>query len=186
MVESSDSSVTLNADGELEEKSLPLPETYVTCGKCKCLFAIAESDLGTQGKGCRVKCSVCNNSWFQSRDRLYDIPENGFEMNPSPKADLDRIARNLAADHAPDFHGINKLYVGNLDFATTEDDPLQFFEEGTEDCKVCDANIVTGPDGRNRGFGFVSFYPGSSLDDALEMNGKECNGREVTVKEPNN
>lgn len=44
-------SVTLNADGEMVEKSLPLPETYVTCGRCKCLFAIAESDLGDRGKG---------------------------------------------------------------------------------------------------------------------------------------
>ena len=107
-------------------------------------------------------------------------------MNPAPKADIDRIARNLAADHAPDFHGINKLYVGNLDFSTTSDDLLQFFEDGCENCKVCDASIVTGPDGRNRGFAFVSFYPGSPLEEALEMNGKECLGRELAVKEPNN
>lgn len=53
-----DNSVTLNSDGEIEEKSLPLPETYVTCGKCKCLFAIAESDLGAQGKGWWVAVSV--------------------------------------------------------------------------------------------------------------------------------
>ena len=44
-------SITVNPEGEIEAKSLPLPETYVTCGKCKSLFAIAESDLGTQGKG---------------------------------------------------------------------------------------------------------------------------------------
>lgn len=50
MVETA-TSVTLNAEGEIEGKALPLPDTYVTCGKCKCLFAIAESDLGTQGKG---------------------------------------------------------------------------------------------------------------------------------------
>lgn len=107
-------------------------------------------------------------------------------MGPAPKSDIDRIARNLAADHAPDFYGINKLYVGNLDYSTTPDDLLKFFEDGTEDCKVCDTTIVSGPDGRPRGFGFVSFYPGSSLEAALEMNGKECNGRELSVKEPNN
>ena len=107
-------------------------------------------------------------------------------MNPAPKSDIDRIARNLAHDHAPDFHGINKLYIGNLDYSTTSEDLLQFFENGSENCQVCDASIVTGPDGRNRGFGFVSFYPGSSLEEALQMNGKECCGRELTVKEPNN
>lgn len=107
-------------------------------------------------------------------------------MSPAPKSDIDRIARNLARDHAPDFHGINKLYIGNLDYSTTSEDLLHFFEDGSENCKVCDASIVTGPDGKNRGFGFVSFYPGSSLEDALNMNGKECCGRGLTVKEPNN
>jgi predicted Zn finger-like uncharacterized protein len=184
---------TINADGEVstagsDPKSLPLPETYVTCGRCKSLFAIAESDLGNMGKGCRVKCSVCSNSWYQSRDRLYDIPtiDQGYEMKPSPQSDIDRIARNLANNHAPDFYGVNKLYVGNLDYTTTSQDLLQFFEENTENCKVCDASIVKGQDGRNRGFAFVSFYPGSSVEEALEMNGKEFCGRELSVKEPNN
>jgi hypothetical protein len=51
------SSVTLDANGmELSSgtgggaSSLPLPQTYVTCGKCNSLFAIAEEDLG-RGKG---------------------------------------------------------------------------------------------------------------------------------------
>jgi hypothetical protein len=51
LVDSTTTSITLNADGDEIDKPLPLPETYVTCGKCKCLFAIAESDLGTMGKG---------------------------------------------------------------------------------------------------------------------------------------
>ncbi|KAL7476356.1 hypothetical protein ACHAW6_002225 [Cyclotella cf. meneghiniana] len=186
-------SVTIGPDGTVAGRNadaLPLPETYITCGKCKCLFAIAEEDLGTRGKGwlvsiVRVKCSVCSNSWYQSRDRLHNIPTSGYEMLPSSKSDLDRIARNLAADHAPDFHGVNKLYVGNLDFDTTQDDLLNFFEDG-EGMKVCDVSLVTGPDGRSRGFAFVTFMPGSSLEAALEMNGKECKGRELSVREPNN
>jgi len=32
----------------------------------------------------------------------------------------------------------------------------------------------------------VTFMPGSSLEAALEMNGKECKGRELSVREPNN
>ena len=49
-------SVTLDADGEVAGgasgggESLPLPQTYITCGKCNSLFAIAEEDLG-KGKG---------------------------------------------------------------------------------------------------------------------------------------
>ena len=55
---SGSSVTTINAHGEVstvagssDPKSLPLPETYVTCGRCKSLFAIAESDLGNMGKG---------------------------------------------------------------------------------------------------------------------------------------
>lgn len=45
-------SVSVGADGEVDDGgALPLPKTYITCGKCKALFAIAEEDLGNQGKG---------------------------------------------------------------------------------------------------------------------------------------
>lgn len=111
-----------------------------------CYCYLTSHQISTPQTQSRVKCSVCNNSWYQSRDRLHNIPTSGYEMLPSSKSDLDRIARNLAADHAPDFHGVNKLYVGNLDFDTTQDDLLNFFEDG-EGMKVCDVSLVTGPDG---------------------------------------
>lgn len=45
-------SVTVGSDGAVEgSESLPLPETYITCGRCKALFAISEEDLGPRGKG---------------------------------------------------------------------------------------------------------------------------------------
>ena len=45
-------SVTMDADGSVSDsEGLPLPQTYITCGKCKSLFAIDESDLGDRGKG---------------------------------------------------------------------------------------------------------------------------------------
>ncbi len=48
-------SITLDADGGVVgggggAAALPLPQTYVTCGKCNSLFAISEEDLG-RGKG---------------------------------------------------------------------------------------------------------------------------------------
>ena len=46
-------SVTMDADGSVSEggEALPLPQTYITCGNCKSLFAIDEADLGDRGKG---------------------------------------------------------------------------------------------------------------------------------------
>jgi hypothetical protein len=46
-------SVTMDADGSVNDsgEALPLPQTYITCGNCKSLFAIDEADLGDRGKG---------------------------------------------------------------------------------------------------------------------------------------
>lgn len=83
--------------------------------------------------------------------------------------------------------GVNKLYVGNLDFQTTSQELLEFFETNAEgDVNVCDVSVVTGPDGRSRGFAFVTFYDEADGKAALECNGLECNGRELSVREPNN
>jgi len=50
--EGASASVTMDADGSVSDgEALPLPQTYITCGKCKSLFAIDESDLGDRGKG---------------------------------------------------------------------------------------------------------------------------------------
>ena len=108
-------------------------------------------------------------------------------MIPANKSDLDRIARNLAHDCPPNFMGVNKLYVGNLDFRTTSDELLEFFERNSDKAgSVCDVSMVKGPDGRSRGFAFVTFYEEADGKAALMCNGMECNGRELSVKEPNN
>jgi RNA recognition motif-containing protein len=138
-------------------------------------------------------------------------------MMPANKDDLDRIARNIINGCAPNYMGVYKLYVGNLDFTTTSDQLLQFIESniqqsssstattttttttttatteeggggsGSKRNKVCDVSLVKGQDGRPRGFAFVSFYDEEDGKRTLiSCNGKECNGRELIVKEPNN
>mmetsp|Transcript_22629 Transcript_22629/g.45997 ORF Transcript_22629/g.45997 Transcript_22629/m.45997 type:complete len:275 (+) Transcript_22629:144-968(+) len=186
-----DLSYTLPADDSSPDadasSALPLPSTYITCGKCKSLFAISSADLGAHGKGRRVKCSVCDNSWYQSRDRLLDIPTQTHELLPLPKSDLERIAKNLEREESADFAGVFKLYVGNLDWNVKEEDLKEFFESGVEGGgEVCDVSIVRGEGGRSRGFAFVTFYEEEVGRKALELNGKECNGREISVREPNN
>ena len=132
-------------------------------------------------------------------------------MMPANTDDLNRISRNIINGRAPNYMGVHKLYVGNLDFATTSDQLLHFIEgnirstttttttttttatteegRGSESKgnKVCDVSLVKGQDGRPRGFAFVSFYDEEDGKRTLiSCNGKECNGRELIVKEPNN
>lgn len=136
----------------------------------------------------RVKCSVCGNSWYQSRDRLFDIPNDSHDLLPAEKSDLDRIALNLSKDLPAGWMGDYKLYVGNLDFRTTAAELRTFFDyNAKKEGSVCDVSIVKGADGRSRGFAFVTFYDAEDGKVALENgNGMEFNGRELAVREPNN
>jgi RNA recognition motif-containing protein len=75
-----------------------------------------------------------------------------------------------------------KLYVGNLSFQTSNEDLQQLFSQvGT----VESASVVEDRDtGRSRGFGFVEMSTKEEGEAAIaQFNGKEVNGRNLTVNE---
>ena len=75
-----------------------------------------------------------------------------------------------------------KLYVGNLNFKTSGEDLQELFGQvGT----VESASVVMDRDtGRSRGFGFVEMSSPEEGAKAIEQfNGKEFNGRNLTVNE---
>src|SRR5436190_16945341 len=77
---------------------------------------------------------------------------------------------------------MNKLFVGNLSFQTTEND-LQdaFAAHGT----VLETNLmVDRVSGRPRGFGFVTMSTPEEAQKAIAaLNGKDMDGRSLTVNE---
>jgi len=75
-----------------------------------------------------------------------------------------------------------KLYVGNLTFATSNQDLQDLFGKvGT----VQSASIIEDRDtGHSRGFGFVEMSSKEEGDAAIaQFNGKDLNGRELKVNE---
>ncbi len=75
-----------------------------------------------------------------------------------------------------------KLYVGNLSFDTTTEDLEKMFGEiGT----VESTNIIEDREtGRSRGFAFVEMSSKEEAQNAISsLNGKEIDGRELTVNE---
>ena len=75
-----------------------------------------------------------------------------------------------------------KLYVGNLSYSTTDADLQRLFgESGT----VESATVIMDRDtGRSKGFGFVEMGTDEEAEKAIaEMNGKEMEGRSLTVNE---
>jgi len=77
---------------------------------------------------------------------------------------------------------VKNLFVGNLDFSTTETQLRTLFESyGTVDR----VSIVTDRDtGRSRGFGFVEMSVNAEAQTAItELDGREWNGRALKVNE---
>ena len=76
----------------------------------------------------------------------------------------------------------NKLYVGGLSFDTTDDSLRVFFETVGP---VASASVVRDRfSGQARGFGFVEMMQTADARRAItELNGKELDGRTITVDE---
>ena len=74
-----------------------------------------------------------------------------------------------------------KLYVGNLNYSTTQEDLKGLFEKfGT----LTSVNVISDKySGRSKGFGFVEFAVNEEAAKALELNGSDFMGRNITVSE---
>jgi len=76
----------------------------------------------------------------------------------------------------------NKLYVGGLSYATTNEALGTLFQEAGE---VVSAQVVIDRDtGRSKGFGFVEMYSEEDATNAVtKFNGIEFDKRTLTVNE---
>jgi predicted Zn finger-like uncharacterized protein len=162
-------------------KTKDMPGTYVRCGRCATSYALAADDLGG-GKGLRIGCGLCGHSWFQTPERLFTL-NSGHELVPLPPTEVTRINSNIEKGREPDFLGNLKFYVGNLDFGVQASDLRSLFSEVGE---VGAVDIVTGPDGRSKGFAFVTMMEEELKMDCMNLDGTELLGRSINVKEPNN
>jgi RNA recognition motif-containing protein len=75
-----------------------------------------------------------------------------------------------------------KLYVGGIAYRTTQDNLREAFEAAGP---VASASIIMDREtGRSKGFGFVEMETDEDALKAIDMfNGKEIDGRRVTVNE---
>lgn len=74
----------------------------------------------------------------------------------------------------------NKLYVGNLSYATRDEDLQQQFSQYGQ---VASAKVMMDRDtGRSKGFGFVEMVSASDAQGAIEgLNGQTVDGRALVV-----
>jgi RNA recognition motif-containing protein len=76
-----------------------------------------------------------------------------------------------------------KLYVGNLAFSVSDEQPSEFFTGAN--IPVENVRLVRDVDtGRSRGFAFFQLAPEGDVERAIkELNGKTLEGRPLTVSE---
>lgn len=75
----------------------------------------------------------------------------------------------------------NKLYVGNLSYSTTDEDLKSLFAKYGA---VQSANVIMDKfTNRSKGFGFVEMATGEEAEKAVELNGSDFMGRNITVSE---
>jgi RNA recognition motif-containing protein len=74
------------------------------------------------------------------------------------------------------------IYVGNLSYNVTQDELRELFSAYGE---ISTASIISDKfTGQSKGFGFVEMPQESQAREAIsELNGKEINGRALTVNE---
>src|SRR5919197_4261478 len=81
-------------------------------------------------------------------------------------------------------HMASKLYVGGLSYSTTGETLREYFSQcGT----VESASVITDKfSGQSRGFGFIEMATAEEAQRAIaELNGKELDGRKITVNVSN-
>jgi len=74
---------------------------------------------------------------------------------------------------------MNKIYIGNLPFTTTEEllnEVFQEFGKITETALIRDRQT-----GNLKGFGFVTYASAEEAEKSLVMDGKEFGGRKIVV-----
>jgi RNA recognition motif-containing protein len=100
-----------------------------------------------------------------------------FSAEPPRRGEAPRHPGSLPPAPSPD----RTLYVGNLPYDCTEQRVHEMVREVCS-CEVARVNLPTDPDGRKRGFGFVTMASADDARAALEgLRGVDMGGRRLVV-----
>ncbi|BET01801.1 RNA recognition motif. (a.k.a. RRM, RBD, or RNP domain) [Nesidiocoris tenuis] len=86
----------------------------------------------------------------------------------------------MADDNNPEGEQFRKLFIGGLDYRTTDQSLKQFYEQWGE---IVDVVVMKHPQTqKSRGFGFVTYAVSSMVDEAMKNRPHKIDGREVDSK----
>merc|ERR1712216_420005 len=107
----------------------------------------------------------------RSRSRLFAVPAS------TPAVRL--LVRPFSGGRIEDEEG-RRLYIGNLPWTMSAHDVAENFESFGE---ITNAHLPRDPEGRSRGFAFVTFASAEDASAACdEWDGREFGGRQIKVR----
>jgi len=125
------------------------------------------NNLEVQGRNIRVNVAEPKTRTSSSQPRN---ERNEEEREPRQRS----TASSSSSRGSTEF----SIFVGNLNFRTDERNLEDFFSDcGT----VTGVRVPTSPEGRSRGFAFVTFDSQASMEAALRKNDMELDGRRVRL-----
>jgi len=74
---------------------------------------------------------------------------------------------------------MNKVYIGNITFESTEEELEEFFEQYGEIVSL--SLIRDRQSGRSKGFAFVEYETNEMADEAVKDNGQDFQGRNLVI-----
>lgn len=118
-----------------------------------------------------------------------DSDEDESEEKPrvqTRKASIEKIRKQSkqveeVMEDENDEDGEFEVKVGGLSFNAYDEDVRSFFNENCGN--VINVKLLTRPDGKPKGLGFVKFSKKSSFNKAIELNGCEHMGRSLNIEE---
>lgn len=143
--------------------------------------------MSKREKDDRYSRSRNNSESDESRSRSNSRNNNRSKIGKisrSPRGS--RSPQGNSRSRSPDNkdHDSLSVYIGNVDYATTEDELRDAFIDAGDIARV--TIIKNMKTGHPKGAAFIEFSDKNGVDNALDMNGKHVKGRPlmVTIKKP--
>ena len=158
------------------EPAFPDGTSYIMCSSCKAAFLMTEE--GLKKRSLRVRCCVCDKTWFQTSERLLKTDGMHHLQNMNQEK-IDEIRGSMNERQWVKTKGIG-IFVGNLPYTYEEKEIGEVFGE----YGLIGISLVRDNEGQSKGFAFLEVSNQADADKMIqEMHQFYTDGqRRLTVR----
>ena len=129
------------------EPAYPDGTSYIMCSSCKAAFLMTEE--GLKKRSLRVRCCVCDKTWFQTSERLLKT-DGMHHLQNMTQEKIDEVRGSMNERQWVKTKGIG-IFVGNLPYTYEEKEIGDIFGE----YGLIGISLVRDNEGQSKGFAFL-------------------------------